>query len=387
MNDLSFSQISSILNSIASQATGKAQIMPTNTGEFTAVAQTTLLAGYDNVINAISQVLSRTIFSIRPYYRKLGGLQVSNIRFGNHVRKLQALDGEWETDERQPLTDGTSVDMYKVNKPQVLQTNFYGQAVYQIHITIFRDQLDVAFSSPEEFGRFIAMVMTNIQNQIEQCHEGLARGCIANLIGGIVQIDNPEQQIHLLTEYNDATGGKYTATTIMQPEAYDAFTKWAYARIAAVTSMLTERTQLYHANIANKELNRHTPLANQRVYLYAKNQFQIEAMVLAGTYHDNFIRLADNETLNYWQSVKNPDEISVNATYMQADGTLTSADVDVKNIYGLIMDEEAAGYTVINQWTANTPFNAAGGYSNMYWHFTDRYWNDFTENAVLLLLN
>ncbi len=72
---------------------------------------------------------------------------------------------------------------------------------------------------------------------------------------------------------------------------------------------------------------------------------------------------------------------------MQADGTLTSADVSVSNIYGLIMDEEAAGYTVVNRWTANTPFNAAGGYTNMYWHFTDRYWNDFTENAVLLLLD
>ncbi len=53
---------------------------------------------------------------------------------------------------------------------------------------------------------------------------------------------------------------------------------------------------------------------------------------------------------------------------------------------GVLMDQEAAGYTVVNQWSAPAPFNARGGYTNMFWHFTDRYWNDFTENAVIFML-
>lgn len=387
MNDLSFTQISTVLTDIAAQATGHAVIKPTNTAEFVAVAQTALLAGYDNVINAISQVLSRTIFSIRPYYRKLGGLQVSNIRYGNHVRKVQALDSEWEDDQRQPLEDGKSVDMYTIKKPQALQTNFYGQAVYSRHITIFRDQLDVAFSNPEEFGRFIAMTMTNIQNQIEQAHEGLARMCLANLMGGIVSIANPHQVVHLLTEYNNATGNSYTPVQIMAPDVYKAFNQWAYARIAGVSSMLTERTELYHNNITGKEIKRHTPKQLQRVYLYAPNMYQMEAMVLSDTYHDTYIRYADNETVNFWQSVESKDEIQVDCVYMDNTGALQNESVRQENIFGLIMDEEAAGYTVINQWQAATPLNAAGGYTNIWWHWTDRYWNDFTENAILLLLD
>lgn len=387
MNDLTFTQISTVLNSIVSQATGQAQITPTDTGTFTAVAQTGLLAGYDNLLNAISQVLSRTIFSIRPYTRKLQGLEVSTIKYGNHVRKLQIADSEWKDDQRLPLTEGESVDQMKVHKPNVLQTNFYGQAAYERFITIFKDQLDVAFSSPEEFGRFTAMVMDNASDQIEQAHEELARGCLANLIGGTILAENSPQIVHLLTEYNAATGGKYTATTIMQPETYKGFIQWAFARIAEISSMLTERSAVYHTNVTGKTIMRHTPYAMQRVFLYAKNTFQIEAMVRANTFHDNFLSMAVNETVNFWQSIQTPSTINVTATYMKPDGTLTTGEVNQANIFGVIFDEEAAGYTVVNQWAAPTPFNAAAGYSDIYWHFTDRYWNDFTENCVVLLLD
>lgn len=387
MNDLTQNQLATVLNAIAEQATGQKQIAPINSSEFVAVAQTALLAGYDNVIKAISQVLSRTIFSIRPYYRKLSGLQVTNQKFGNHTRKLNPVDGEWETDNRQPLEDGKSVDMFVVNKPKVLQTNFYGQAVYARHVTIFRDQLDVAFSSPEEFGRFISMVMTNIQNQIEQSHEGLARLCLANLIGGIITIGNAPQIVHLLSEYNTATGQSYTPVTIMAPETFKAFNQWAYSVVAGVSSMLTERTHIYHNNITGCSINRHTPTQMQKVYLYAPAMYQINSMVLADTYHDSYLRYADHETVNFWQSVDSKDQINLNCSYIDNTGTVRTADVTQANIFGLIMDEEAAGYTVINQWNAPTPFNADGGYSNLFWHFTDRYWNDFTENAVVLLLD
>lgn len=74
--------------------------------------------------------------------------------------------------------------------------------------------------------------------------------------------------------------------------------------------------------------------------------------------------------------------------YLLPDGTTKVEEeaVVTSNVFGLMCDVEAMGYTVVNQWTATTPFNAAGGYSNIYFHFTDRYWNDFTENAVVFLL-
>lgn len=130
-------------------------------------------------------------------------------------------------------------------------------------------------------------------------------------------------------------------------------------------------------------------MEKQKVYLYAAGRFQTEAMVLADAYHDNFIKYADNETINFWQSISTPASIEVKATYLQADGTLTSPPAAVKTdaIFGVMFDEAALGYTLVNQWSAPTPFNAKGGYSNIFWHETARYWNDFTENGVVLLLD
>lgn len=389
VNDLTFNQLSTVLNSIVQQATGKQTQQVTNTADFVSVAQTALKTGYDPVLQAVSQVLSRTIFSIRPYTRKFGGLMVSNQQFGNIVRKLNIADKDWENDSRFELTDGSGVDMYKVNKPTILQTNFYGANVFEKSLTIFKDQLDCAFSSPDEFGRFISMTMSNASDMIEQAHENLARATLANFIGGKISGD-AASVIHLLTEYNTITGmaTPLTAETVYQPANFKPFMQWVYSRVASLSSLMTERTQKFHINVTGKEISRHTPVNKQKVYLYAPARYQTETMVLADVYHDNFLRMADNETVNFWQSIDKPDAINVQPVYLQTDGTLKTGEaLNKANIFGVMFDEEAAGYTVVNQWSAPTPFNVKGGYSNIFWHFTDRYWNDFTENGVVLLLD
>lgn len=390
VNDLTITDVGTILTSIAKQATGASTLSVNNTKDFITVAQTTLKVGYDPLIASISQVLSKTIFSIRPYYRKFAGINVSNQQFGNITRKLNISDKDWETDERLPLTDAASVDMYKVIKPSILQTNFYGANKYQRHITIFKDQLDTAFASPDEFGRFITMVMQNATDVIEQGHETLARSVIANFIGGILaDEDNGTRTIHLLTEYNELTGQTLTSETVYQADNFGNFMKFVVARIKSLAAMFTERTQLYQTQVTDKPITRHTPYRNQKLYLYSPTQYLTETAVLSDIYNDQYMQLMDFERVNFWQNPNSPDALNVMPIYLKSDGALTSptAAVNEPHVFGVLFDDEALGYTVVNQWSATTPFNAAGGYSNIYYHFTDRYWNDFTEKGVVLLLD
>lgn len=390
-NDLTITQISTVLNSIVSQATGKTVLTALDGSQFATVAQTALKTGYDPLINAISQVLSQTIFSIRPYSAKFRGLEVSNQRFGNITRKLQVADSDWENDSRQALVDGSSVDMYTVKKPGVLQTNFYGQNVYQRQYTVFRDQLDVAFSSPGELAQFWQMITTNVSDQIEQAHESLSRALVANLIGALASSAGGSMSvIHCLSEYNTKTGQELTAESVYLPQNYIPFIQWLNSRIMAIRSMMTERLiDGFHMNVTGKEVARHTPYGRQRMYLYAPTQFEIQSSALTELFNDRYIALGYNELVNFWQSSKSPDTVNIKPVYMDKTGTVKqpSAAVNKSKVLGVIYDEEALGYTIVNRWSAPTPFNAKGGYYNIFFHFTDRYWMDNTENAVLLLLD
>lgn len=386
---MSFEQAATLLNAVHSQVTGMNTIAPTDVSDFISVAQKTLQAGYDPVINAISQVVGKTIFSIRPYDAKFAGIQADAQKWGAITRKLAVADKPFEDNEALNLVDGAAIDMYEVNKPNVVQFNFYGAMEYSKSFTIFRSQLDSAFRGPEEFGRFMAMVLQNAMDMITQSKETCARLAIGNFIAG--KIDASADVIHLLTEYNTETGANpaYTATTIKDPANFPAFVKWVYARIATLTNMMTERSALYQIQVTGSELMRHTPFENQKVYLLNWLLNNIDARVLADTYNYKFLELADVEAVNYWQAIDSPDTIDILPTYLKNDGTLkvASAAVNQTGVMGVIFDDEAIGYTLMNEFTGVTPMNVRGEYWNQYFNYIIRYWNDFTEKGIVLLLD
>lgn len=376
------------LNSIINQATGKQNISGISDGSFISVATTALGIAPDTLLNAISQVISRTIFSIRPYNRKFAGLFVDSMKWGNHVRKINIGDKPWEQNVSYDLVDGESIDANIVSKPDIVQTNFYGQCVYSKHYTIFRDQLNIALQNEEEFERFYTMLVQNTMDMIEQCHENTARATICNLIGGKVKSDTTNI-IHLVTEYNDVTGLALDSDTVKKPENFVPFYKWAFSRIKTISGLMTERSLKYHINITGHDIMRHTPVQNQRLYLYIPEMNNVESSVFSSVFNEQYLKMMDYEGVNFWQSINTPMGINVQCRYIDSTGTVKSdtESVATSNIFGVLMDEEAAGITTCGARTAVTPYNARGEYTNVWWHFNDRYWNDFTENAVVFLLD
>lgn len=398
-NDLSFNQLSTVLTAITNQATGVNNIAPVDTSSFVSVAQTALKTGYDPLTTAISQVLSKTIFSVRPYTRKFKGLNVSNQRYGNHVRKLLTIDKPFEDDDRLKLVDGQSIDQYKVNKPKVLQTNFYGANQYQKSVTIYKDQLDCAFSSPDEFASFISMIMQNASDMIEQAHEETARATINNLISGIysaeaegssvfAKANGGKRAINLLKLYNQMNGSSLKVVDVFKTANFESFVKFAFSTINTIADLMTDRNTLFSSQLTDYTIIRHTPKDRMKFYLYTDLVNKINSEVYSTVFNPDFLKFVDFERVNFWQSALDPSSINNKPVMLKKDGTLSSGVevVTISNVFGVLFDEEAAGYTTVNEWSQPSPFNARGGYYNQFWHFTDRYWNDFTENAVIFYL-
>ena len=399
VNTLTFQQSSAVLNSLVQQATGRSSVINTE-ADFISVAQTALTLGKDVIFNTLSNVLAKTIFAIRPYSASMRGLQKDLPQWGAYMRKFNIVASDWKDDdaykypvtfdanENPPTGNGLSVDHWIINKRDFIQTNFLGQSVFADHYTVFEDQLETAFRSSSEFGQFLSMITTDMSNKIELAKENMSRGLVANFIGGLLAENNASRNIHLLTEYNALTGLSLTATTVYQPENYGAFMKWVYARIASVASLFKEMSTRYQTTISGKPVPRHTPYNKQKMYMLGQDRYAIDSRVLADTFHDNYLKYADVETINFWQGIDTPDKVMVTPTYTNTSGVATTGSaIEKTGVFALLFDEDAMGWAMIHEKVIPTPVNARGEYRNMWYHMRLRCFSDNTEKGVVFLLD
>lgn len=397
-NSLSFNQAATVLNAIQNQVTGKVNPVAVDASQFATVADITLKTGYEQVYNAISLVLGRTLFSIRPYSRKFKGIELTDTEFKLRTRKLQILDNEFEDNdtmkypvhydagETVPTGNGQSVDQQIIKKSEFVETNFYGMNTYQDHYTIFDEQLDVAFSSVDEFSRFISMITMNISNRFEQARENFARYTLLNYAGALY-VNGPSRAINLLAEYNTATGGSYTVATIYSPANLPGFMKWVFARVRQICAEMTERSIKYQNPINGKNIVRHTPYEDQRIYIYAPAQYQMEASVLSSVFNDQYLKRTYTEEVSFWQNINSPETVIVTPTATGSDGTpVVAGTTTIGNLFGVIFDRDAVGYSVVKSTMKPAPYNARADYRNFFLKDYQKNFNDVSEKGVVLYL-
>lgn len=399
VNSLSFQQCSTVLTSLVKQATGRDVVVST-TPDFISVAQTALSLPKDIIYNTLSDVLARTIFSNRPYDSRFTGLEKDLPTWGGYMRKLAIVEDDWDDSKAYawPVAydssqsghetgDGYSVDQYVIKKRKVQQTNFIGQSVFQDHYTIFDEQLETSFRGPDEFGSFLAMMTTYMNNKIELAKDGLATGLVSNLIATLLVENNSARVVKLLTEYNNATGGSYTSTSIFLPDNYPAFMKWCYGRIAAIANKFRAMSTKYQTIVNSQSIARHTPYDKQKLYILDDERFQMESRVLADTFHDNYLSLADVESVPFWQGIDTPDKIICKPTYTNTSGVVTTAGSakTQTGVFALLFDTDAAGWAMVHQ-NVFPARNGAGEYTNMWYNMRLRCFQDNTEKACVFLL-
>lgn len=399
-NPSTFQQSATILNAIVQQATGRTALTAT-TPDFISVAQTALTLGKDVIYNALTNVLARTIFSVRPYSASMLGLEKDLPTWGNYMRKLNIVASDWgdndaykwpvaydSTQTGHETGDGYAVDPWVIQKREFLQTNFLGQSVFSDHYTVFDQQLETAFTGPEEFAQFISMMETDMSNKIELCKDNVSRTLVSNFAAGLYDENNSARVVKLLTLYNSETGGEYDAQSILLPDNYPGFIKWAYAKIAAIASMFRENSIKYQTTISSKPVLHHTPYEKQKLYMLGGDRFAIDSRVLADTFHDTYLTYADVETVNFWQSINTPDTVKLVPTYTHTDGTVKTASstVTVGPLFAVLFDEDAMGWARVHQNVLPTPVNPRGEYRNIFYNMRIRCFSDNTEKGVIFVL-
>jgi hypothetical protein len=358
------------------------------------MAQSTLRAGYDPILNALSQMVGRTIIAVRPYDEKFKGLEFTNEAFGAIKRKVNYVEGTPEDEKAYQLVNGSSIDDWVVKKPEVLETHYYGSAIYSDTLTIFTTQLRSAFTSPEALGEFMSGLMTHFSNERKQWLEDMKRGILSNFIAAkytsatAVGSVSTDQVVHLLTEYNAASGLSLTSTTVYQPANFAPFIRWCYARINTLARLMSERSEKFQQRITGKPIMRHTRPQDLRAYILAPFMDQIEAMTLSDTYNTNYLKMVDREAVSFWQSIDAEDEIKVTPAFVDSDLIIATANpVTLSGVVGVLFDRDACGYNIIRDDLETSAYNAHGSYYNLVPHVDVQLMNDISEKGVVLMLD
>ena len=407
MASLNYTQISAILNTMYEEYTGRKTGQNLSFGQM----QNTFKMGFeredDNLYQIIPTVLAKTIFSIRPYSRKLSGMVWDAQRYGNYIRKFTPIvndsnidNDEWninvelaKPEESQDWKAGT-----KPVKYDVLLTIASGGQTFARKYTIWKNQLNAAFDSEDGVASYFSMLMTEFSNIYEIDLENVARAQLANL--AIILADagsaaptagnlcKKNQVFHALTKYNAETRLAMTAKTIMNQAVFRPFMGGLSAEMKTLKENLAIRGTRFHGDFTDKVVNRHTDARDLRFYLVSKfgNYFEANGSEF---FHPEKAELGDYEKVTFWTDPEHPMTIKGSAEGVKADGTskFTLTNKTVENVLGIMMDIDTLGIVPVDQSSAMEPLNARYLFRNGWNHYTFKTPVDFTENAILILLD
>ena len=233
--------------------------------------------------------------------------------------------------------------------------------------------------------------MQELSNKWEQYIEELNRAALVNFIGAKLAgaTNFPDGVVHLLTEYNTLTGQQLTATDVYLEANVGPFFRFVRSRVNEIGDLMTNRSVKFQMTIGGKTPVRHTPYANQKMYLSSRILRRIDTMVNTTTYHDEPLAYADVEAVEYWQAIENPLAINITPAVLDDITGLAATGIAVNqdNIMGVIFDEDAVVTNMKDYSIESTPKNVRGKYRNVWLSSNSQYCNDVTEKGVVLILD
>lgn len=408
-----------LMNSLVEEATGQqASIVATDTSSFVSAGETVLQSGVENTLNALSLVLGRTFMAVRPYEAKLRIINAINTgAYTSRIRKISFYarnaepSGDWNTQlypdnlmmgadngqgSNTPPTATQS--MWVQNQPIPLELNFAGQSVWEESTTVYEDQLKVAFRSEGEFADFVGGILTEKGNDIESRKEAFNRMTLLNFMAGVIDLNNSGSVRHMVTEFNarfNSSGTPWTAADILSTYIKE-FSQFFVAEFKKASDVLTYRQKNYHWSPTKTiggvtyDLLRHTPKSKQRAVLYQPLFTETEALVMPEIFNPQYLSLENYEGVQYWQNIDEPSKISITPAIpdvlspaQQTAGSPVAEDY----VIGMLFDEDAIMVDYQLEASNTTPLEARKRYRNIWWTFSKNAINDFTENAIIFLLD
>ena len=406
-----------LVNLISAELTGQdANLTKVTTDNFVSVGETIMSYSAENVYNAISMVMLKTLIAARPTTEDLvimnaidTGMYSSRLRKISYLSKYALPSGSFNTQLYTNLAAGFTNGQNKDSNGDAQSTksqweqcpvipielNFGGSSVWDHGITWYKDQAKNAFRSEEEFNRFWAGALVKNANDLRREKSSYRRAILLNFIAGMYDLQEQGTTVINLTKaYNDEYGTNYTTAqlrTTYQKEFMEFFT----AEFKIISDKLVKESVNYHIdmpktiNDVEYHLLRNTPKKNQRVILYQPMFTKAKAKVFPEIFNPEYLDIGTQyEGVDWWQNENVPEGIYVEPSIPDfTNGTQKKGNaVKLDHVVGLIFDEDALMSNFQLDDANTTPLEARKRFRNTWYAMARGGINDFTEKAVLFIM-
>lgn len=394
--------IYTIANALVKAVTGQnATIQAVNTSSFIAVGQMCLDQSMDGTLQALSNMIARTVISNRSYSGKFTSIESSRQEWGMFVREIAFFASDFDQTEfintaQQPdlLVDGNSIDMYRIKKRYPLEMFYGGMKTLNQRYTTFRNQLKTAFTSESEFSSFLAAMTTEIANDVARWKSAENRAQVINFMGALYNSGKEESRVNLTAAFNTARGTTYTTNELLTTHLQE-FLSFFVSWLETTTSLMENSSELYHQVPACTDdsgnplhLFRHTPKSEQKLLLYQPLINDARSWVYPAIFGPGYLSFGNYEGVDFWQDINNKSAISVIPAQFDVNTgrQVTGGAVELAYVVGLLYDRKALATTYYQDSVYTTPFNISGEYYNTEHHWKMNYTQNPTQNAILMYM-
>lgn len=412
-----------LMNALVEQATGAQSITVVDTSTFVSAGELVMSTGLENVYNALSILVGRTYAAVRPYDARLqlinavnSGVYTNRFRKISYYSKPAKPSGWFNTQLFTNLKDGftagqnedaqgnphSTKSQYEINSGVPLEMNFGGSSTWQESLTIFENQLKVAFRSESEFMAFWTGLVTQKDNDIEMEKEAFNRMTLLNHMAARVDFANqkliPGGAVNMTAAFNSRFGTAYTSAQLRTTYLTD-FLAFLTSQIKLYSKQMRLNSLNYHwtptlqrDGVTYNRLNRHTPKQNQRLLLYSPLLLEAESQVFSQVFHPEYLDVENYEGVTFWQAedatMTNNPKLDVTPAVTDPNTGLQKAGnrIQLDYVIGMLYDEDAIMVDYQLETTNTSPLEARKGYRTQWYTFAKNAISDLTENGIVFYM-
>lgn len=411
-----------VVNLVMKELTGQnGSIQKVTTDNFVSVGELINQSPTENVYNALSIPLLRTIIAARTaddefmiFNSADSGAYSDRMRKISYLSKGAMPAGSWNTQLYTNLAAGFTAgeNPDSGGTPQSTKSqweqcpvipkelHFGGSSVWDHGITWYKDAAKKAFTDEATFNRFWAGALVENANDIKSEKNAYRRIALLNFLAGLYDLTTYGTKVVNLTyEFNQKYGTSYTSAQLRTTYLKE-FLAFFVSTFKTYSKNMKSRSLNYHVDMPETvngvtyHLLRHTSYSRQRVILYEPLFIDAEAMVLPEIFRPEYLDLKTQYYgVQWWQNENAPSSIDVvpsipdlNSLSTYYGEQVTGTRVQLDYVVGVIFDEDALLTDFQLDDVNTTPLEARKKFRNTWYSMARNAINDFTEKAILFTM-